>query len=64
MPVAEDQFNQLLTSSAAAGDLPDVIGGASLPQVRSLSANELIEPDVAGSIIEGLDASTFNESAL
>ena len=28
MPVAEDQFNQLLTSSAAAaGDLPDVIGG-------------------------------------
>src|SRR4051812_11078447 len=25
--VAEDQFNQLLTSSAAAGDLPDVIGG-------------------------------------
>lgn len=62
--VAEDQFNQLLTSSAAAGDLPDVIGGASLPQVRSLSANELLEPDVAGSIIEGLDASTFNESAL
>lgn len=64
VPVAEDQFNQLLTSSAAAGDLPDVIGGVSLPQVRSLSANELLEPDVAGSIIEGLDASTFNESAL
>ncbi|GGK60718.1 ABC transporter substrate-binding protein [Ornithinimicrobium pekingense] len=64
VPVAEDQFNQLLTSSAAAGDLPDVIGGASLPQVRSLSANELIEPDVAGQIIEGLDAGTFNESAI
>ena len=26
--VAEDQFNQLLTSNAAAGELPDVIGGA------------------------------------
>lgn len=64
VPVAEDQFFQLLTSSAAAGDLPDVVGGASLPQIRSLSANELIEPDVAGSIIEGLDAGTFNESAI
>ena len=31
VPVAEDQFNQLLTSAAAAGDLPDVIGGISLP---------------------------------
>ncbi len=64
VPVAEDQFNQLLTSSAAAGDLPDVIGGASLPQVRTLAANDLLEPDVAGSIIEGLGADTFNESAL
>lgn len=64
VPVAEDQFNQLLTSSAAAGDLPDVVGGASLPQIRTLAANELIEPDVAGQIIEGLDAGTFNESAL
>ena len=45
VPVAEDQFNQLLTSSAAAGDLPDVIGGVSLPQVRTLSANELLDTD-------------------
>ena len=29
-PVAEDQFNQILTSNAAAGDLPDVIGGIPL----------------------------------
>ena len=28
--VAEDQFNQILTSNAAAGDLPDVIGGMPL----------------------------------
>src|SRR5215213_9015329 len=26
-PVAEDQFAQILTSNAAAGELPDVIGG-------------------------------------
>lgn len=25
--ISEDEFNQLLTTSAAAGDLPDVIGG-------------------------------------
>lgn len=62
--VAEDQFAQLITSSAAAGDLPDVIGGISLPQVRTLSANELIDTDAVGAVIDALDASTFSEKAL
>ena len=62
--VAEDQFNQLLTSSAAAGDLPDVIGGISLPQVRTLSSNELIDTDAVGEIMDTLDASTFSERAV
>ncbi|TDN90795.1 extracellular solute-binding protein [Microbacterium sp. BK668] len=62
--VAEDQFSQLITSSAAAGDLPDVIGGISLPQVRTLSANELIDTDAVGAVIDSLDASTFSEKAL
>ena len=62
--VAEDQFNQLLTSSAAAGDLPDVIGGVALPQVRTLSANELLDTDATASLLDGLDEATFNESAL
>ena len=39
--VAEDQFNQILTSNAAAGELPDVMGGIPLGQIRTLSANEL-----------------------
>ncbi len=39
--VAEDQFNQILTSNAAAGDLPDVIGALPLGALRTLSANEL-----------------------
>ena len=30
--VAEDQFNQLLTSAAAAGELPDVVGSQPLPR--------------------------------
>ena len=62
--VAEDQFDQLLTSSAAAGDLPDVIGGISLPQVRTLSANELLDTDATGDLMQTLDESTFSERAV
>jgi multiple sugar transport system substrate-binding protein len=62
--VAEDQFTQLLTSSAAAGDLPDVIGGISLPQVRTMSANELVDTDAVGEVMDGLDPKTFAERAI
>ena len=62
--VAEDQFNQILTSNAAAGKLPDVIGGLPLGQVRTLSANNLIDTDTVGSVIDGLDRKTFSDSAL
>jgi len=62
--VAEDQFNQLLTSSAAAGELPDVIGALALPQVRTMSANELIDTDATAAVMDTLDVATFNESAL
>lgn len=64
VPVAEDQFNQVLTSSAAAGDLPDVMGAISLPQVRSLSANELLDTEAVGEVMESLDESTFSERAV
>ncbi|GAA4377084.1 ABC transporter substrate-binding protein [Agromyces bauzanensis] len=62
--VAEDQFSQLITAAAAAGDLPDVIGGISLPQVRTLSANELIDTAAVGEVVDALDRSTFSEKAL
>jgi multiple sugar transport system substrate-binding protein len=62
--VAEDQFNQILTSNAAAGKLPDVIGGLPLGQVRTMSSNELIDTEAVGSVIDGLDRGTFNDSAL
>jgi multiple sugar transport system substrate-binding protein len=64
VPVAEDQFNQLLTSSAAAGELPDVVGGVALPQVRTMSANQLLDTEATASVLEGLDEATFSESAL
>jgi multiple sugar transport system substrate-binding protein len=64
VPVAEDQFSQLITSSAAAGDLPDVIGALPLPQVRTLAANELIDVEAVGTAMEGLDESTFSPNAI
>lgn len=63
-PVAEDQFNQILTSNAAAGDLPDVMGGIPLGQIRTLSSNELLDTDAVGEVIDSLGADTFSESAL
>jgi multiple sugar transport system substrate-binding protein len=62
--VAEDQFNQVLTSSAAAGDLPDVIGAIPLPAVRTLSANELVDTDAVGKVMDDLDTATFSDSAV
>jgi multiple sugar transport system substrate-binding protein len=63
-PVAEDQFNQILTSNAAAGDLPDVMGGIPLGQIRTLSANELLDTDSVAEVLDSLDAGTFSDSAL
>ena len=63
-PVAEDQFNQILTSNAAAGDLPDVMGGIPLGQIRTLSSNELIDTDAVSAVLDELGTDTFTESAL
>nr|MBA3523133.1 extracellular solute-binding protein [Geodermatophilaceae bacterium] len=62
--VDEDQFNQLLTSAAAAGDLPDVVGSQPLAAVRTLSANDLLNTDATASVIESLGADTFSERSL
>lgn len=62
--VAEDQFIQTLTSEAAGGELPDVIGGMSLGIVRTLAANELLDTDANAAVIEALGADTFTPEAL
>lgn len=62
--VEEDQFNQVLTSSAAAGDLPDVIGSTPLAQVRTLSANDLIDTETTAAVVSSLGADTFDQRAL
>jgi multiple sugar transport system substrate-binding protein len=64
VPIDPNQFNQLLTSSAAAGELPDVVGALPPAGVYALSTNELIDPDAATAIVEELGADTFSERAL
>jgi multiple sugar transport system substrate-binding protein len=56
--VAEDQFNQILTSNAAAGDLPDVIGAIPLGAVRTLSSNDLIDTDAVSAVMDNLNPGT------
>lgn len=60
----EDQFIQLLTAAAAAGDLPDVVAGVPLANVRTLSANEMLDTATTAAVIENLGSDTFSETAL
>ncbi|MEU1845392.1 ABC transporter substrate-binding protein [Micromonospora sediminicola] len=62
--VNEDQFPSLIASSAAAGDLPDVVGSVSLAGVRTLAGNELLEPDANGAVVDALGRDTFSPRAL
>ena len=62
--IAEDQYSQLLTSAAASGKLPDVIGALSLAGVRELSVNDLANSDVAKAVVDDLGEDTFSQPAL
>jgi len=62
--VDEDQFNQTLTSAAAAGELPDVIGSQPLASVRTLSSNGLVDTAATAQVVEALGADTFDQRAL
>ncbi|WP_113700429.1 ABC transporter substrate-binding protein [Nonomuraea lactucae] len=63
--VAEDQFSQIITSAAAAGRLPDVIGALPLAAVRELEANDLLDTETPAKIVEQLGGpGTFSKRAL
>jgi multiple sugar transport system substrate-binding protein len=64
LAVAEDQFDQLVTSSATADDLPDVIGAVGLGAVRSLAANDLLDTETPATIVDSLGRSTFSPRSL
>ncbi|HEX6756011.1 MAG TPA: extracellular solute-binding protein [Mycobacteriales bacterium] len=62
--VAEDQFDQTITSAAAANTLPDVIAALPLAQVRSLSSNDLLNTEIAGEVVDKLGKDTFAPRSL
>ncbi|MEW2383955.1 extracellular solute-binding protein [Micromonospora sp. NPDC047707] len=62
--VNEDQFPALIASSAAAGELPDVVGSVSLAGVRTLAGNELLHADANKEVVDKLGRDTFSPRAL
>jgi multiple sugar transport system substrate-binding protein len=60
----EAQFSSLITSAAAAGTLPDVVGALPLGAVAQMSTNDLLDTDAAKAVVDGLGNSTFSPRAL
>jgi multiple sugar transport system substrate-binding protein len=64
VPVAEDQLTTVLTSAAAAKELPDVIGALSLNGVNQLATDDLVDSDAATEIVKNLGPDTFLKRSL
>lgn len=64
VPVNEDQFPSLIATSAAAGDLPDVVGSVPLAGIQTLAGGELLHPSANGEVVDGLGRDTFSPRAL
>ena len=62
--VAEDQFDQTITSAAAADTLPDVIAALSLSPLRTLESGDLLDTDTAKKVVDDLGADTFAPRSL
>ena len=62
--VAEDQFDQTITSAAAADTLPDVIAALPLSALRTLESGDLLDTDTAKKVVDDLGADTFATRSL
>ncbi|MGX6600911.1 ABC transporter substrate-binding protein [Micromonosporaceae bacterium Da 78-11] len=60
----ENQFSSLITSAAAAGTLPDVVGALPLGAVAQMATNDLLDTDAAKAVVDELGAGTFSPRAL
>ncbi|XVS67768.1 ABC transporter substrate-binding protein [Actinosynnema sp. CA-299493] len=62
--VAENQLTTVLTSAAAADELPDVIGSISLPIMSQLRTDDLLDTEAAEQVVDSLGVDTFAEQSL
>lgn len=62
--VAEDQFDQAITSAAAADTLPDVVAALPLSALRTLASGDLLDTDTAKKVVDDLGADTFAARSL
>src|SRR6478735_1155940 len=62
--VPPHRFNQVMTSSAASGDLPDVIASLSLGQVRTMATSGHIDYKTNAAIVQSLGEQTWAARAL
>lgn len=62
--IDENQFTSLVTSAAAAGTLPDVIGALPLAAVAQLATNDLLDTDAAKAVVDQLGSGTFAARAI
>lgn len=62
--IDSSQFDQLVTSAAAAGKMPDVMGALPLDAVQYLAANELVDTDAVNKSLQTLGNGTFDPTAL
>jgi multiple sugar transport system substrate-binding protein len=60
----ENQFSSLITSAAAAGSLPDVVGALPLGAVAQMSTNDLLDTDATKAVVDGLGPGTFSPRAM
>jgi multiple sugar transport system substrate-binding protein len=60
----ENQFSSLITSAAAAGTLPDVVGALPLAAVAQMSTNDLLDTEATKAVVDGLGRGTFSPRAL
>ncbi|HEU4948141.1 MAG TPA: extracellular solute-binding protein [Kribbella sp.] len=62
--IAEAQFDQVVTTAAAGGTLPDVVAALSPAGVQSMSVNGLLDTKTPGEIVSALGEDSFSPAAL
>jgi multiple sugar transport system substrate-binding protein len=62
--LGENNLATVLASSAAANQLPDVVGAVSIPALNQMDSDDLLDTKVADEIVQSLGKDTFDQRAL